>query len=92
MYTAFSPDGMGDPDFTNNRAKFWIELSLTKYARSKLNNKYLVAFAETNEGYKAYVLIYYKHTFQSEGEYIHEDWSYEGMATYIDMLRMTINN
>lgn len=91
MYTAFSSDGRGDPDFTNNRTKFWIELSLTKYARSKLNNKYFVAFAETNEGFKAYVLIYYN-TFQSEGEYIHEDCLYEGMATYIDMLRMTINN
>lgn len=91
MYRAFEGAGMGDPDFTNNKAKFWIELSLTEYARMKLNNKYLVALAETNDGYKAYVLMYYN-TFQSEGEYIHEDQTYEGMATHIDILKMTINN
>ena len=92
MYNAFTDKDKGNPDFVNERSKFWIELGLTKYARSKLSDKYLVALAETSEGYKAYVLIYYKNTFQSEGEYIHEDQTYEGIATHIDMLKMTINN
>lgn len=76
----------GEPDFVNEiGTKFWLELGLTDYANKKLNNKFKVCLVEDTSGNKEYVLIDYN----LGGIYRHADQSYEGMATAIDILRIS---
>ena len=79
----------GEPDVVNEvGTKFWLELGLTDYANKKLNNKFKVCLVEDTIGHKEFVLIEYNYN-KANGIYRYADQSYEGMATAIDMIRIS---
>jgi hypothetical protein len=72
----------GEPDFVNERGnEFRCELSLTRYAQSKLGKEWVVWLVSGKDIATTYLLC--------EGQREeHSDPSYEGIACHIDILKI----
>lgn len=87
MFEAFSlsDTGMGSPDFINERGiEFRCELSLTRYAHTKLDKSWVVWHLSGKDIASTYLLC--ENTREE-----HADQSYEGIACHIDALWLSCN-